>query len=255
MRKKSRGQSEVRRQEFPLRTLLVCPRCGRFLTGSASKSRTGDLHHYYHCQLKYHCTFRVRASVAHGKLEEYFGSFKIQPEVKRLYRKILEKKFESMNSQKDTDLKNIKSELLEYAQRVSSLNEKFVADQIDVDTYSTMKKKFDDEVISLKARETIILNQESDFQIYMKKGITLVDNLKRFYQEATLEIKQKIVSSIFPEKLVFDENSYRTSRVNEAFLLLTKTINELQGQKNKNATVSDGVFKDAPPPGLEPGTP
>lgn len=46
-----------------------------------------------------------------------------------------------MNSQKDTDLKNIKRELLESAQRVSSLNEKFVADQIDVDTYSTMKKK------------------------------------------------------------------------------------------------------------------
>jgi hypothetical protein len=53
-------------------------------------------------------------------------------------------------------------------------------------------------------------------------------------------------SQIYPEKLVFDENSYRTSRVNEAFLLLTKTINELQGQKKENATVSDGVFKDAP---------
>lgn len=105
----------------------------------------------------------------------------------------------------------------------------------------------------MKARETIILNQESDFQIYMKKGITLVDNLKRFYQESSLEIKQKIVSSIFPEKLVFGrENSYRTSRVNEAFFLLTKTINDLQGQKNKNATDSDGVFKDAAAAASEP---
>jgi hypothetical protein len=44
---------------------------------------------------------------------------------------------------------------------------------------------------------------------------------------------------------VFDENSYRTSRVNEAFLLITQTITQLQGYK-KNATVSDGIFDDAP---------
>ena len=86
------------------------------------------------------------------------------------------------------------------------------------------------------------MNQDSDLQIYMKNGVTLINNLKRFYMESPLEIEQKIVSSIFPEKLVFKENSYQTSKVNEAFLLLTKTINEIQRTKKQNATVSDGVF-------------
>jgi hypothetical protein len=34
--------------------------------------------------------------------------------------------------------------------------------------------------------------------------------------------------------------------VNEAFLLLTQIINELQAQKKENAIVSDGVFDYAP---------
>ena len=130
-------------------------------------------------------------------------------------------------------------------------NDKFIADQIDSETYDSRKRKFDDQLLALKNREVQILTQESDFQIYIKKGITLVDNLKLFYHDA----KQKIVSSIFPQNLVFSDNSYRTSKVNEAFLLITKTINDLQLLKKQNAIVSDGIIELAPPPGLEPGTP
>ncbi len=168
---------------------------------------------------------------------------------------MLEKKFTQMNSGKETDLKKIKVEMFGLSTKLKSLNEKFIADHIDVETYSAMKKKLDEEIAELKNREAQILEQESDFALYIKKGFTLADNLRRFYHDASVEIKQKIVGSIFPEKLVFDENSYRTSRVNEAFLLITKTITQLQGYKKQNATVSDGIFKDAPPPGLEPGTP
>jgi DNA invertase Pin-like site-specific DNA recombinase len=250
-RKKSKGQSDLRREEFPLRSLLVCPRCGRHLTGSASKSRNGSLHHYYHCQKKYNCDFRVRAAIAHDRLEEFFGSFRIQPEVKKLYRLILEKKFSQMNSGKETDLKKIKVDMSGVTAKLKSLNEKFIADHIDVETYSAMKKKLDEEIVDLKNREAQILEQESDFALYIKQGFTLVDNLRRFYHDASVEVKQKIVGSIFPQKLVFDQNSYRTSPVNVAFLQITRVIEQIQKQ---NATVSDGVFELAPPPGLEPGT-
>ncbi|MBK7967105.1 MAG: hypothetical protein IPK10_18750 [Bacteroidetes bacterium] len=198
---------------------------------------------------------RIRASNIHGKLEEYLGSFKIAPEVKRLYKLILEKKFASMNSQKETDLKLVQKELLELSKSLNSLNSKFVDDHLDQETYSRMKKEMDDKLIELKNRESQIKEQESDFSLYMRKGITLVDNLKDFYKNASLDVKQKIIGSIFPQNLVFNQNEYRTNTINEAFRLITKTINEIQGQKKQNATVSDSVFDYAPPPGLEPGTP
>ncbi len=254
-RKKAKGLSEVRRHEFPLRGILLCPECHRFLTGSASRSRNGELHHYYHCQKKYNCNHRIKTSKIHEKLEEYLGSFKVAPEVKRLYRLILEKKFSSLNSQKETDLKLVHKELSELNKNLNSLNSKFVADHLDSETYSRMKKEMDDKLIELKNRETQIKEQESDFSLYMRKGITLLDNLKDFYKNASLDVKQKIIGSIFPQNLVFNQYEYRTSPINEAFRLITKTINDLQGYKKQNATVSDSVFDYAPPPGLEPGTP
>jgi len=254
-RKKAKGLNEQRRIEFPLRGLLMCPRCSRPLTGSASRSRTGKLHYYYHCQKKYNCNHRFRANMIHDKLEEYFGSFRIAPEVKKLYRLILEKKFSSMNYEKEMELKKVQIEMLDITTKMNSLNDKFIADQIDVESYSSIKKRLDNQLLDLKTRQSHLNSQESDFSIYMKKGITLVDNLKEFYRSASLDAKLKIVSSIFPQNLVFNENEYRTNPINEAFKLITKTINELQGGAKQNATVSDGVFDYAPSPGLEPGTP
>ena len=40
---------------FPLRGFLLCPTCGKLLTGSASKGRT-NYYHYYHCSAT--CGFR-----------------------------------------------------------------------------------------------------------------------------------------------------------------------------------------------------
>src|SRR6202007_2924644 len=38
------------REELPLRGYLICPICGRTLTGSASRGRRGDRFFYYHCR-------------------------------------------------------------------------------------------------------------------------------------------------------------------------------------------------------------
>lgn len=241
-RKKANGFNKTNTEAFPLRGMLECPVCHRFLTASFSKSRNGSKHPYYHCQTKYDCTHRVRASLIHDKLEEYLDSFRIAPEVKKLYRLVLEKKFNSVNNQKDIDLKKIKKELNEVTIKLNSLNDKFIADQIDASTYSSKKKELDDLLLQLKDRETQINSQETDFNIYIKKGITLVDNLREFYHKASLEVKQKIIGSIFPQNLTFNENEYRTSPLNEAFRLITKTINDLQGYKIQNATVSGDVL-------------
>jgi len=55
-------------------------------------------------------------------------------------------------------------------------------------------------------------------------------NLDGFYQNATLSEKQLIIGSVFPEKLIFEKNHFRTNRVNEAIILMSMKPNDL-GQK------------------------
>lgn len=90
-RKRSSAVVMTRRDELPLRGYLYCNLCGGKLTGSASKSRNGDKHFYYHCQKG--CKERFRADVVNTCFEKYIGSFKISDEALRLYKAILEDVF------------------------------------------------------------------------------------------------------------------------------------------------------------------
>lgn len=70
-----------------------------------------------------------------------------------------------------------------------------------------------------------------------------------------MEVKQKLVGSIFPEKLAFSGKKYRTTRMNELLVLLTSNINGLGGLKKEKADIYTGLSNWAPPLGLEPRTP
>ena len=58
------GRKKVQRtklaidDKLPLRGFLICPKCGRMLTGSASKGRKQH-YHYYHCSSS--CGIRYNA--------------------------------------------------------------------------------------------------------------------------------------------------------------------------------------------------
>ena len=93
------------------------------------------------------------------------------------------------------------------------------------------------------------------YKKYLKFGLSLIGNLKEFYNLAVLEVKQKLIGSIFGGNLVFEKGKYRTTHLNETFALITRNINQLQELKSQKVAKTDDLFNLAPPPGLEPGTP
>lgn len=50
--------------------------------------------------------------------------------------------------------------------------------------------------------------------------------------EVDIALKRKIFSSIFPEKMVFENHTFRTIRLNEAIRLIYKINSKLRGHKN-----------------------
>ena len=51
---------------------------------------------------------------------------------------------------------------------------------------------------------------EDDYELYYKKGIYLLKGIAVRYKESSLKKQQQITGVIFPEKIVYSENSYRT---------------------------------------------
>ena len=79
-------------------------------------------------------------------------------------------------------------------------------------------------------------------------------NRGEFFKQASFADKQKMVGSIFPENLIFEEKTYRTTRINEALQLIFSINKDFREESNKKATKNSGLSTWAPPVGLEPTT-
>lgn len=68
-------------------------------------------------------------------------------------------------------------------------------------------------------------------EIDSRYGATIIRNLDERYETASLSEKQLIIGSVFPEKLVYENKSFRTKRMNEAIALMCMNRNDLAQKK------------------------
>jgi site-specific DNA recombinase len=87
---------------------------------------------------------------------------------------------------------------------------------------------------------------------YCRFGIPLLSNLSGFYMNANVDIKQKLLGSIFPAKLHFREDSYRTTPLNIALSLILQKNNRLENEKTGQILFEESLSGGMPMTGLEP---
>jgi hypothetical protein len=77
-------------------------------------------------------------------------------------------------------------------------------------------------------------------------GIPLLSNLSDFYTNVSLEIKQKLLGSIFPAKLHFCEDSYRTTPLNPALALILQKKNGFGNEKTRQNLFEETLSGEMP---------
>lgn len=203
--------------ETPLRALITCSKCGGKLTSSASKGRS-KYYSYYHCRNG--CTERIPAEKAHQALLNYFDKVAVKPEVEKLYLEIMGEIFKKNESKRNQEIGRSKESLAIAEKKLASLEEKYVLNEIERDSYAFMKPRFKEEINKLKAMVSDLQEGESNYSRYLKSGINLLQNLSFYYGNASLKNRQKLISSIFPKNLIVENGRCRTSEENEVILAL-----------------------------------
>lgn len=213
---------------LPLRGFLTCPQCGRKLTGSASKGRHGGKFFYYHCAKG--CKERKNAKEANQLFLNILGAIKLNPASIDLFRATLKELLQGNNKQKNIDIGHLTKEIDKQEQRLKNARALMLDGEIKPEEYREMKIEIEETLSRLKAEGNQLKEAKEDYGQQIEFCIHLLSNLDRFYNSADLDTKRKIVGSIFPEKLVYDKNKYRTPRINEVVGLLS---NEKNGGKSK----------------------
>ncbi len=137
--------------DLPLRGVLAC-HCGRKLTGAPSTGRHGKKVFYYKCQTSAHNS--INAGKAHEQLHEALGYLSL-PErlaaaIKRRSESLLE---ERMKSSRKT-LESKKREMEGIEKQISSVEEKWINNQMSHDTYHRWHGELSHKGIDVKAEIT-----------------------------------------------------------------------------------------------------
>jgi site-specific DNA recombinase len=251
-KKKKLTRLNIRQENFPLRGFLTCKKCGRNITGSNSKSRNGERHGYYHCQQQ--CGERFRADTANTAFKELLRTFEISREAQELYIKILSDVFKTTEVERTKEKEHLEKQIADLDRRIQTTTDKYIDGILDTQTFQETKHRYEAKKNELINVHVQIPNDSKAFNEYLQFSFVFSGSLTQFYEHADFEGKQRIVGSIFKEKLVYEEKNYRTAGVNEALLLMCNINNELEQKQNKNADKNVGVSTWAPKAGLEPAT-
>ncbi|WP_294206983.1 hypothetical protein [uncultured Chryseobacterium sp.] len=108
----------------------------------------------------------------------------------------------------------------------------FLTDKIDEDDFRDIKNRYRDELADLEYKLTIAKSDPAlEIEGRLEGALNSLPNIDHRYMNADIADKRAIVGSIYPEKLIFENEYFRTTRIN-SFVNLIFLIKKELGQKN-----------------------
>jgi site-specific DNA recombinase len=235
-----------------LRGHLLCPICQKVLTGSTSRGRSRR-YSYYHCV--YPCKVRIKADQANSAFISELVKYVPRPGMQELYIEICKDVFKQRTRTDREDLTKLKEDLSRESARLIKARDLLLNEEIDSADYKSIKLAGERKIADLENKLFSAGRIETNIGPMLDKAFKTLSNLETLYQDADLKTKRRIIGSIFPEKLVFNGNNYRTARVNEAVQLIFNVGEGFSENKNGQTEVNFDLSTQVNRIGFEPMTP
>ena len=219
-------------KNLPLRGFLTCPKCGRNLTGSASKGRT-NRYYYYHCIAS--CGFREQAGNANAIFENGLLQFELNDGIKNILKKLLLDNYRKFVQNPMNEKKKISEEIDRLNAKLSVARNKLLSETIDDEEYLDIKKECREKIERLEEQlsKDGLNAKKINIDRSLDRALQNIVNIPKLYREGGIGTKRAVIGSIFPEKLVFDGKTYRTARMNVIANHIFQINNGLPQNKNR----------------------
>ena len=143
-------------------------------------------------------------------------------------------------------VQGLKERIKDQKTKIERCDDMLLNQEIDKETHQRMIPKLKEEIAILQKKIELQESSETGFMKYCHFCIPLLSNLSGFYMNAPVEIKQKLLGSIFPAKLHFRENSYRTTPLNPALALILQKNKGLENEKTGQFLFEESLSGELP---------
>ena len=255
--KKARGKFIPKyaklRDDFHLRGLLNCNNCGSTMTASKSKGKLGKRYGYYHC---HHCKKqRVSSTKVHEAFDVLLSSLEIDSSLHELYMAILEEQLQNSKKENVSEIKKIKKQLELINTRLQKSQDLMLDGKLEPEEYISIKSRYSIQQNELKQQIDGLNATSKELLELTKTGLNLLVDLSKTYYNASVQLKQKIVSSIFSGELYYDGKKCRTPKLNKFIDWFPRVSNGFEEIKKGITELNYQLSPTADSEGFEPPVP
>lgn len=215
-----------------LRRFITCPICGHALTGSTSRGNGGQYTYYNCCEDPKH--LRVRADKVIETFARYVSCLKPNEAILRLYEAVLLDVQGGAKREIKTEILALQKQLKDKQKQVENVEDLLISDATHADRYTRILDRYEKEAQELESRIALLeTGNRANIQPKLNYAISLINNIDKYILDAPVEVKIKLLGSIFDGKIEFDGKSYRTNSYNKVLELIYEQTNKLRGGGNR----------------------
>lgn len=219
--------------DFFLRGFLTCPYCGHSITASHSTSRNGNKYGYYHCSNEQK-HLRVRVDDVNRGFAQYVSCLKPNEAVLKLYEAILADVRSESDSDRRKEIEKLEGEITQIQHRLNRVRDLYIDGEILKEEKVQSEERYLHEIQTRQDKvDALNMTSRTGFKEKFNYAITLIDNLERYIVDAPIEVKIKLIGSMFPEKIEFDGKSFRTTTYNKVLDLIYQQTSELRNPRKE----------------------
>ena len=123
--------------------------------------------------------------------------------------------------------------------------------ELDKKEKTELVTRYQSEVDSRRRRIQMLTSCcQRDIKDKLHYAISLISNLEMLMEEAPTYVKQGILGSIFPQKLYFEKNKYRTAFLNSVVKIIYQETKSLRGREKEKEDSKNWMSSSGPREGL-----
>ncbi len=222
-------------EEFPLTSILMCPRCGLKFKGSFATSKTGDRHPYYHhynkeCQL----ARSFKRKTVHDSFNSVMGDLKPKKQYVRLFKAVMLDIAKSKTTEHKKEGQRFESKLsqlrIEREKIVTAMLNDPNFEILGRDEYLSRKRKIDADIEDVKFERSKFDVQEVNVQQLINKGLAMLENPAATWETIkAIEPRVEFQRHLFPKGIEWDGQTCGTPKIS----VCLQTIRDFGGNESR----------------------
>ncbi len=229
-------------KKYPFKGFVLCPNCLKPLKASSSKGRS-RYYAYYHCEKP--CSTRYKVEEVESWFNDFLGGISLNPNSSELLQKIIENRFKSLTKSSRLSPKHYE-EVSSIKHKLERLQDLYLDGDFDREEYKSTKVRYQNRLSELNAVEQNWKNQKDILSIY-KNGLKKLESFDKQFNNSDIDLKRRLIGSIFPKNFQFENQSVRTADINPLLLKISSINKDFKGNKkwdkSKKIDLSQLVLK------------